>query len=207
MKRIVIFVGMIAAASMAFARPVINGNRSTQSKNDNRATMFANTCEPATQSVDMDINNVRTKLLNGGDMWWDLNNPKYEVPKVSDPTAVRKHSLFSGAIWIGGKDNGGNLKLAAMTYRQRGSDFWPGPLDVNTASTDPLRCKGYDKMWKVTRDELERWEASAPSGYSDMSASIKDWPAGNDRSLKLGNESPYMAPFLDVDGDPTTIIL
>jgi len=35
---------------------------------------------------------------------------------------------FSGALWIGGKDNGGNLKLAAMTYRQRGSDFWPGPF-------------------------------------------------------------------------------
>ena len=78
---------------------------------------------PASQSVDLDVNNVRTKLLNGGDMWWDLNNPKYEIPKINDPNAVRKHSLFSGAIWIGGKDNGGNLKLAAMTYRQFGSDF------------------------------------------------------------------------------------
>jgi hypothetical protein len=72
-------------------------------------------------------------------MWWDLNNPKYEIPKVTDPNAVRKHSLFSGAIWIGGRDNGGNLKLAAMTYRQRGSDFWPGPLETTTAATDPLR--------------------------------------------------------------------
>ncbi len=198
MKRIVLLIGIAATAGLTLARPVVNGNRGSKSNsNDNRATMFANTCEPATQSVDMDINNVRTKLLNGGDMWWDLNNPKYEVPKVSDPTAVRKHALFSGAVWIGGKDNGGNLKLAAMTYRQRGSDFWPGPLDVSTAGTDPLRCKGYDKMWKVTRDELERFQASASSGFSDMSASIKDWPAGSNRSVKMGNEDSRLAPFYD----------
>jgi hypothetical protein len=88
-----------------------------------------------------------------------------------------------------------------MTYRQHGSDFWPGPLDQGTNSTDPLRCKGYDKMWKVTRDELERWDASASSGFSDMSQSIKDWPAGKNRTVKFGNEVDYLAPFLDRDGD------
>ena len=200
MKRIVLILGIGLCIAWSFARPVINVKPRSASQVDRRG--FANTCEPATQTVDMDINNVRTKLLNGGDMWWDLNNPKYEVPKVKDPTAVRKHSLFSGAIWIGGKDNGGNLKLAAMTYRQRGSDFWPGPIDPSTAGTDPIRCKGYDKMWKITRDELERWEASANSGYSDMSAGIKDWPAGGNRSVKFGTESNYLAPFLDKDGDP-----
>jgi hypothetical protein len=84
---------------------------------------YANTCEPASQSADLDVNNVRTKLLNGGDMWWDISNPKYEIPKINDPNAVRKHAMFAGAIWIGGRDNGGSLKLAAMTYRQKGVGF------------------------------------------------------------------------------------
>ena len=59
-------------------------------------------------------------------MWWDLvGNAEYEVPKGSG-----KNSLFAGAIWIGGKDAAGNLKVAAQTYRQSGSDFWPGPVDT-----------------------------------------------------------------------------
>ena len=80
---------------------------------------FGSDCDPATQSADLDINNVRTKILNGGDMWWDLNAARYEIPKLVDVNAVRKNSLFSGAIWIGGLDQAENLRLAAMTYRQR----------------------------------------------------------------------------------------
>ncbi|MBL7811733.1 MAG: hypothetical protein JNL57_05875 [Bacteroidetes bacterium] len=189
-------------AQSLLARPIANLNpKRTKSADDQRTIMFANTCEPATQSADLDVNNVRTKILNGGDMWWDLNNPKYEVPKVSDPNAVRKHSLFAGAIWIGGKDNGGSLKLAAMTYRQGGSDFWPGPLDTSTSSTDPIRCKTYDKMWKVTRDELEDFEASASQGYSAQSAAIRDWPAGRTRSVRTGNEAAYLAPYKEIVAD------
>lgn len=199
MKRILIYVSFsLLAPAALLARPVANVNPASGKNYDNRASMFASTCEAASQSADLDINNVRTKILNGGDMWWDLNNPKYEVPKISDPNAVRKHSLFSGAIWIGGKDNGGNLKLAAMTYRQRGSDFWPGPLDRSTAATDPLRCEAYDRMWKVTRDELEDFSSS---NYINVSAGIKEWPAGKFRTQKTGNEDDNMAPFLDLDGD------
>lgn len=200
MKRIIAFTWIVAAAGFAMARPVANLRPGSAKKVEQRG--FASTCEPATQSVDLDINNVRTKLLNGGDMWWDLNNPKYEIPKVTDPTAVRKHSLFAGAIWIGGKDQGGNLKLAAMTYRQRGSDFFPGPLDTKTKGTDPIRCKAYDRMFKVTRDELERWEAEGNSstGHIEKIQSIIDWPAGRNRAIKVGDEADGMAPFAGTTG-------
>ena len=43
---------------------------------------------------------------------------QYEIPKGSN-----KNSMFAGALWIGGVDDGGNLKVAAMTYRQGGNDF------------------------------------------------------------------------------------
>ena len=73
-----------------------------------------NNCNPPTAQTDLDINNVRARILNGGDMWWDLViNPHYEVPKGSG-----KHSMFSGSIWIGGLDAGNQLKLAAQKYRQ-----------------------------------------------------------------------------------------
>src|SRR5882757_1179227 len=59
-------------------------------------------CAPSKSRADLDINNVRTPIWINGDMWWDLvGNALYEIPKGSG-----KHSLFAGAIWIGGKDPG-----------------------------------------------------------------------------------------------------
>lgn len=197
MKRSLIIVFLVSTLGTSWARETRDGQRVTPEQKS-RIKMYASTCEPASQSMDLDINNVRTKILNGGDMWWDLNNAKYEIPKVTDPNAVRKHALFAGAIWVGGKDEGGNLRLAAMTYRQKGVDFWPGPLDISTASTDPLRCKNYDRLWKITRDELEEYEES---NYRTPSSAMKEWPAGRSRSYKIGNESNYLAPFKDINGD------
>lgn len=148
---------------------------------------FGSDCDPATQSADLDINNVRTKILNGGDMWWDLNNAKYEIPKLpSETNEVRKHSLFSGAIWIGGEDNG-TLKLAAMTYRQRGSDFWPGPLDPATANTSKSECSKWDDIYKVNGETIID-HVNNFTGNVDQS--IAEWPGD-------------YAPFKDVDGDGT----
>ena len=45
--------------------------------------------------------------MGGGDMWWDLADAQYEIPKGGD-----KNSLFAGALWIGGVDDGGQLKVA-----------------------------------------------------------------------------------------------
>jgi len=199
-KYILSSVLMLVTLAAVEARPVTNLNpRSKPVTQDRRMNMFANTCEPATQSADLDINNVRTKILNGGDMWWDLNNPKYEVPKVTDANAVRKHSMFSGALWIGGLDDGGNLKLAAMTYRQRGSDFWPGPLDTTTAGTDPQRCKAYDRIWKVSRTEMEEAEANS---WINPGAGITEWPAGLNRPYATSSTEPKsLAPFKDINGN------
>ena len=199
MKRLIIVLVMLSVGLNLSARP--NRGITPRTKNQkqiDRTSSWGNTCSPASQSTDLDINNVRTKILNGGDMWWDLNNPKYEVPKVNDPNAVRKHSLFSGALWIGGKDNGGNLKLAAMTYRQRGSDFWPGPLDTTTSSTEPIRCETYDRLWKITRSDLEEAKEDPSAATED----IQSWPASFNRITRTGNEARYLAPYLDVDGAP-----
>ena len=39
-------------------------------------------CAPATAQRELAVNNVRTRILNGGDLWWDLASAKYEIPKV-----------------------------------------------------------------------------------------------------------------------------
>jgi len=55
-------------------------------------------------------------ILRGNDYWWDQGgsgNARYEIPKLDDPTAPKKHSLFAGSVWVGGIDANGLLKIAA----------------------------------------------------------------------------------------------
>lgn len=156
-------------------------------------------CTPATAKADLSINNVRALILSGGDMWWDqgLEVARYEVPKGSG-----KHSYFASALWIGGLDQGGQLRTAAQTYRQTGNDFWPGPLDVTNASIDGTGCSRWDKMFQIYRQDVADYAAylSSPSdfpGYT-LPQSIINYPGNGDVSL---NEDLSMAPFWDINAD------
>lgn len=174
-------------------------------KTDRGLKTLEELCTPATAQSDLSINNVRATILAGGDMWWDLNQARYEVPKGGN-----LHSMFAGALWLGGVDEGNQLKLAAMTYRQRGNDYWTGPLtNDGSASVDKSVCDRYDRHWFLYREEVEihrAWleckddpncdEATAFPGYS-IPQRIQEWPGNGAES-----ELPYMlAPFIDRDGD------
>lgn len=152
-------------------------------------------CEAAKAQVDLDINNVRTTILTGGDMWWNLVNAKYEIPKVTDPKNTnRKHALFSGALWIGGLAQG-NLKLAAQTYRQNGNDYFPGPLNTSTASILSERCTFYDRIYKITRKDIEEFVKNPDK--TNPTTVIQDWPGNGNPAF---GEAEFLAPYVNVGG-------
>jgi len=162
-------------------------NPTTHKKSASPDKMASN-CSPATAETELNINNVRTTILAGGDMWWDLSNAKYEVPVGSG-----KHSIFSGSLWIGGIDAGGQIKVAAQTYRQTGVDWWPGAMDTTVVDIQPPQCQIYDRHWKVNRQEVLDFISSGTT-----TADIISWP-GNGNSTN--NEGHYLAPFYDNNSD------
>lgn len=153
-------------------------------------------CKAPTSRIDLEINNVRTTILNGGDMWWDLDASKYEIPKGSG-----KHSIFAGSIMIGGVDGTGNLKMAALTHREGGSDFWPGPINKNNVSTNADVCNQYDKHFKVSRAEVEAYIEAYNRGENvAVPRSMMEYPAHGD----IGAGHDYeLAPFYDADSNGT----
>lgn len=156
---------------------------------NNKNSAVAANCNPTTAQADLDINNVRTTILVGGDMWWDLSNPKYEIP-----IGTGKHSLFAGALWIGGIDAGGQIKVAGQTYRQTGIDFWGGPIDTAAVNITPDKCQSYDKHWIVTKQDVTDFIANPAAATND----IKNWPGNGDPT---SNEGQFLAPFVDVNTD------
>jgi hypothetical protein len=156
----------------------------------------AETCPVTTAQIDLDINGVRARVLVGGDLWWD---PVGQVPYYEVPIGSNKNALFSGALWIGGIDKSGQLKVAAQTYRQQGSnDFWGGPISRDPAygsigGIADARCTDFDKFWPITRSEVETFVSTG-----EATKAIREWP-GNGNITQ--NELQYLAPFFDSDND------
>lgn len=126
-------------------------------------------------------------VLNGGDFFWDFNSSQYHSPKTTDGSVAKK-SIFSGGIWIEGVDQGENLHLAAMTYRQRGQDFWPGP-----SSNEPETSRNrHDRIYVVSQADILAHIADP----SHPTADIKDWPGNGNISI---GEPAQLAPYIDIN--------
>jgi hypothetical protein len=194
MKRYIYTAIMFLSVSgMVIAKENVNSTQRGSGPSGGNQT-FAG-CEPSKSRADLNINNVRTPIWINGDMWWDLSGDAlYEVPVGSG-----KHSLFAGAIWIGGLEAGSNnLKVAAQTYRQSGSDFWPGPIDSVSVSITPEKCLAYDKHWNLSFAEVknfhQEYQINGDLTYP-VPENVKNWPGNG-----IG-ENYVLAPFFDADGD------
>lgn len=212
---IVVVAGSI---NTTYAKPNVEGSGRPPLPRGTGLRGTAALCDQATANVDLDINNVRANLMNGGDMWWDRGSStaKYEVPKGSG-----KNSLFAGSIWVGGYDEQNNLKVCAQTYRQNGgNDYWPGPLDLASATIDKADCSEWDKFWKINKSDVLAFNELIKSGIQiqNIDPKYKDiiqWPAagntlatgkgGVEGSLSgfLGNKTGIntYAPFIDANGN------
>ncbi len=182
------------------------GNRSNNSIRQTTAG-----CAPSSTFEWLNINNVRTRVNAGGDMWWDLpggTGSKYFIPANGSAT-----SLFAGSLWIAGMDVNHQLKCAAVRFRQGadfkgGNDFWTGPLTIDgSAAIDPSTCAAWDKIFKINRAEVDEFlsnleaqpngEMKLKEGYT-MPKIIKEWPAHPDEvEGTQSGVSHYGAPFYD----------
>ena len=115
-------------------------------------------CEDGKEQAVQNINNVRATLLSSGDVWWNLQVGQYYIPNTP-PEIPDVSSIYAGAVWIGGYEpiEGGNdiLKIAATTYRTQGGDFYPGPLNDETGTTDKEICEQWDRFFRVTGKEID----------------------------------------------------
>jgi len=145
-------------------------------------------CAPANYRLTMAFNDVSCQLETGGLLFLDRANgvATYKVPKTGDATAI-----YAGSLWMGGTDVNGQLKLAAVKFRQDGNDFWPGPLtcqpgsgnfnpliaqgdntvhDFGDANVDPIVCAEYDNIFTIRKAEvisyITWWECNNPNPFN-----------------------------------------
>lgn len=204
----------LLAATVLFAREVPGAGQ--RAGGDNTGGRAAG-CSPASASNELDLNNVRARIENGGTLWEDRGKgaAAYEVPKTADRKGP--NSLFAGALWMGGLSPDNVLKLAAVRFRQKGNDYWPGPLTAydtinhtGDASVDFQTCLEYDDTWKTMRKDAARQEAyfrCLETAGCDPNIEFENyvvpgyffqWPAHGDVSK---GQDYNLAPYHDFNGN------
>lgn len=151
----------------------------------------------AQNNKNLDINQVDAGYWNRGQMFWDLNaSPTYEVPKGSGKT-----SMFASGLWMSAKDETENIYGAVAKFNQNGYDFFPGPLRANgnlLGTTDAVYSQLFDKIWKITREEIILHQLNYTSNNYLIPEDIATWPAhGNTEDGYAEN----LAPFVDVNNN------
>ena len=170
------------------------------------ATKDESRCKRAQSTAELNINNVRALINAYGNMWFDGAIAKYYIPANGSSTP-----MYCAALWIGGTDVNDQLRIAALKFGSSGDDYWPGPLTVDGQATVSLDvCNEYDRHYKITQAEVQTFrgmfdysEDGAPMPNEKYDEGlipdvIKEWPAHGNTSK---NQSRYLAPFFDADGD------
>lgn len=161
-------------------------------------------CAPATGLINLEYNNVRALIETGGSLWQDRAQSRaaYFVPASGNLSV-----LYSGSIWMGGETPAGNLKLAAVKYRQTGEDFWPGPLTVGNAEVDETTCQEFDRFYELFREDAVQhrlyYDAISEGNVDELFPNGYEMPEYFERDNYPAHggigQSAQLAPFYDYD--------
>ena len=137
----------------------------------------------------LDTNNISAKIKSDGTLFDGI----FTVPKGSG-----KNSIYTGNIWIGGIDVGGQLHIAGQTYAQSGADFFYGPMASNYSAASYTST--YNNVWKVDKSTINFHIANYTTGGYIVPASIANWPGNGNVS---NGEAAVLAPYVDVNSNST----
>jgi len=153
-------------------------------------TLHAQSCPTPSKSEELSTNNIRALFKTNGAHFANGTERGFEVPKGSGMSTI-----FSGALWLGAKDEKDELYIAAMIYGQDGNDYWPGPISSNQVNAGDY----YDRFWKVSKKEIDEHITGITNQDPNyiIPPSIMNWPAHGRETF---GESFLLAPYKNVSG-------
>jgi hypothetical protein len=139
------------------------------------------------------MNNIRARVVANGSLFHNNNfiEADFQVPSNS-----QIHAIYFASLCMSGTNNGVNL--ASGSYSN--SDFTYGPLTTSSASTTNNSITQYNRIWTITRSQINTHIANFNSASYSAPVSISTWPAHGDTTAGFDY---YLAPFEDVNSNGT----
>ena len=148
---------------------------------------FVAKCQWEIQHID--ANNINAPIEADGSFFLNsASDTHFEVPKFSG-----KHCIYASNLWMGGLDQNGILHLAAQTYKQNGTDYWPAPL-TSIGATMPASI--WNKIWHLDRAIIDNHIANYNTQGYQMPQDLIDWPGSTYNGV-----NQIFAPFVDINNN------
>ncbi|MFZ5554195.1 MAG: T9SS type A sorting domain-containing protein [Bacteroidota bacterium] len=143
-----------------------------------------------TEFAFLETNNIRARTDYLGRLFNDesLNTAGFEVPAGSG-----NNTIYISGLWMGGYRNN-SLKCSAQSFQD--GDFQQGP--VMDASWYNSQLATWQRVWKITKNDLEYHQQNFTNPGYVMPEAIENWPAHGDVSK---GQAYYLAPFWDVNAN------
>lgn len=137
----------------------------------------------------IDANNINAPVEADGFLFHNTTTQaSFEVPKFSG-----KYCIYASNLWMGGLDQNGILHLSAQTYKQNGTDYWPGPLTTNGSTLPP---SNWNKIWHVERSVIDNHIANYNTQGYQMPQDLIEWPGSTYNGI-----NQIFAPFADINNN------
>lgn len=109
-------------------------------------------------------------------------------------------TFYTMSLWLGGVDGENRLHFSGERYRNKGTDFWSGPLSRqgDSVAIDSSVNLSFHRIWNVKLSEVRAHRQSYLNPGYVVPESIATWPAHGDTAA---GQSRWLAPFVDVDGN------
>lgn len=149
----------------------------------------------------LDINNVKAGISSSGFLFNDYST--YDANYFNTPKDSLTKTIFAGNLWVGAKDNTGNLHLTAERFRPYNydtiehRDYQPGPIS-NSVNIYNLEKEKWNHIWKVSKSEIDYHKTHYyNSGYITPS-DITNWPGNGNTN---NGQAQYLAPYVDANSN------
>ena len=150
----------------------------------------------------LDINNVKAGISSSGYLFNDYST--YDANYFNSPKDSLTKTIFAGNLWIGAKDNNGNLHLAAERNRSISDndtiekrDYQPGPISnsVNIYNTEKEK---WNHIWKVSKSEIDYHKTHYNGSGYITPKEIASWPGNGNPNY---GQAQYLAPYVDANSN------
>lgn len=156
------------------------------------------------------VNDLRARVHANGFIG---SGPAATQGAIRVPGAGNVPLLYAGGLWMGGVDNGGQLRFAGHLFGSANErDFFPGPLTTDgAASITPQVSAQYDRVWRITAQQVQdhrAWMECIQDPGCDISVLFPDgyiipepfitWPGNG--NVDEG-QALYLAPYVDYNAD------
>ena len=115
--------------------------------------IVAQDCGLANSFKTLEGNNISARIPANGNLFWNsFNDHQFEI--TNNYNLPFASTFLSGGIWVAGKNENDELKLAASRLNTNTrQDFFAGPI-FNDNGQLSFDCENYNRLWEVIGQEI-----------------------------------------------------